>query len=215
MGSALSIGLTLGGLSALGSFANSQSQAAQQRAQAAAYATQAEQTRNQARYQQEKGRIEAENIDRQKSQMRRDFEQLQGRNRSLLAAGNVDPTSGSAMDVQLGNIEMFANDIGENAYQKALKEWETREQVKQTQYQADIYDAQSSNLERTAGNIGQSLLTAGLSGASGFLSGYTMAGGAFGAGKGTLLKETNWDKVYNKGLEMRHPSGKWTFLRTN
>ena len=178
MGSAAALALTVGGLTAANSLANSQAQAARQRAQASAMQSQADATRQQAALTAEKGRIEAENFDRQKSELRREYEDIQGRNRSLLAAGNVDMSSGSARDVSLGNIERLAADVGENAYQKALKEWETAQDVKNLSYQAATLDAQGSYLKKSAGNLGTSLLTAGLSGLTPGLGMYGMAGGS-------------------------------------
>ena len=164
MGSAaaLAIGGLTGGLTAINSFAASRLQAAQQKAQGQALQAQANVTRQQAAITAEKGRIEAENFDRQKSALRREYEDIQGRNRSLLAAGNVDMGSGSALSTSIGNMERFAADVGENAYQKALKEWETAQEVKNLTYQADMYDAQGSFLKKSAGNLGASLLSAGL-----------------------------------------------------
>jgi len=177
VGSAATIGLVMGGLAAGSSLLGSAQQQSQARAQAKAMSAQAAATRQQAELEAQKGRVEAENIDRQKSALRRDFEAAQGRNRSLLAAGNVDMTSGSALNVSIGNINRFADDIGENAYQKSLKEWETAQNVKALNYQADVYDAQSSYLKKSAGNLGTSLLTAGISGVTAGLGGYAMAGG--------------------------------------
>ncbi len=176
MGSAATLGLVMGGLSAASSLAGSVAQSRQQKAQAAAMSAQADMTRQQAAIEAQKGRIGAENTERQKSVLRRDFEELQGRNRSLLAAGNVDMTSGSALDVSLGNIRRFAQDMGENAYQKALKEWETAQNVRSLRYRADSHDARSSYLKRSAGNLGTSLLSATLSGMSAGLAGHAGAG---------------------------------------
>ena len=178
MGSAAVLGLTIGGLTAAGSLASSQAQAAQQKAQADALQAQSSAARQQADMQRRKGEIEAQEYDRQRSLLRRQFEETQGRNRSLLAAGNVDMSSGSALNVSMGNIERFASDVGENAYQKALSLWSSEQQAKNLDWQADIYNAQSSYLNKTAGNLGTSLLTAGLSGLTSGLGTYTMAGGS-------------------------------------
>lgn len=198
MGSAAVLGLTMGALSAAGSLASSQAQAAQQKAQASAL-------RQQAALTAEKGRIESENFDRQKSALRREYEDIEGRNRSLLAAGNVDMSSGSALSTSLGNIERFASDVGENAYQKALKEWETAQDVKNLEYQANVYDAQGSFLKKSAGNLGSSLLTAGLSGLSSGLGMYGMAGGElsslFGSGSGAgsaAAKQLDPEELYRR-----------------
>ena len=190
MGASLTMmSLVAGGLSAVSSFVGAEQQRRQQKAQASALASQADMTRRQADIAKQKGRVEAENIDRQKSALRRDFEAMQGHNRSLLAAGNVDMGSGSALDVSLGNIDRFAGDMGENAYQRALKEWETSENVNALHYQADSYDAQSSYLRKTAGNFMTSLLTSSLNGlaagvgASGS-AGYTLGAENPGVGSG-------------------------------
>ncbi len=179
MGGAAALALTMGGLTAANSFAASRQQAAQQKAQAGALRAQADATRRQAALAARAGRIEAENLDRQQSALRREFEEAQGRNRSLLAAGNVDMSSGSALDVSLGNIERFAADVGENRYQKALREWETAQEVKNLEYQAATQEAQGSYLKKSAGNLGASLLTAGLAGLTSGLGMYSMAGGSF------------------------------------
>ena len=174
---ALPLALVAGGLTAAGSLASSQTQAAQQRAQANALQAQANASRQQADIQRQKGEIEAQGYDRQREQLRRQFRETQGRDRSLLAAGNVDMGSGSALDVSLGNIDRFAADVGENAYQKALARWDAEQQAKTLDFRADTYDARSSYLNRAANNIGASLLTAGLSGLNSGLRFYRMAGG--------------------------------------
>ena len=145
-------------LTLVSSVMENEQQRAQREAQGDAMEAQAAAQRQQAQLIQEKGNIEARNIEKQKRQLRREFEQAQGHNRSLLAAGNVDMSSGSAMDVSLGNIDRFAAEVGQNAYDVALKKWETDEQVKAANYQADIYDAQGSYLQNSAGSFGTSLL---------------------------------------------------------
>ena len=192
MGSAAALALTVGGLTAAGSLASSQTQAAQQRAQSDALQAQSSVARQQAAQQRQKGEIEAQEYDRQRSMLRRQFEETQGKNRSLLAAGNVDMSSGSALDVSLGNINRFAADVGENRYQQALSRWGSEQQAKSLDWQAGLYDAQSSYLNKTAGNLGTSLLTAGLSGLTSGLGVYTMAGGRLstlfdGGGSGSGL----------------------------
>ena len=173
-------------LSAISTVMGSERQRAQQEAQAGAMEAQANVTRQQAELQQQKGDIEARNIERQKRQLRREFEAAQGHNRSLLAAGNVDMTSGSALDVSLGNIDRFAAEMGQNAYDVALKRWETAEQVKATKYQADVYDAQGSYLSSTAGSLGTSLLKGAIQGGLTFASLY---GSSAFAGQGGTAKD--------------------------
>lgn len=189
MGSAATLALAVGGLTGVGSLAASQTKAAQQRMEADALRAQADVSRQQAEMQRRQGEVEAQNYDRQKSQLRREFTATQGKNRSLLAAGNVDMASGSALDVSLGNIDRFAADVGENAYQKALALWSAEQQARTLDAQADIYSAQSSYLRRTAGNLGTSLLTAGLSGLTSGLGVYSMAGGNIAGLFGTAGKK--------------------------
>lgn len=217
MGSALTIGLAMGGLSTATSLLGAENARRQQLAQASAMRDQAAMTRQQAELAAQKGRLEAEDIDRRKSVLRREFENVQGRNRSLLAAGNVDMGSGSALDVSLGNMDNFAADWGENQYQKLLKEWETNQNVKSLNRQAEVYDAQGSHLKSSAGNLGTSLLTAGISGLISGLGGYSMAGGRlpglpelFGKG-GTSLARLG-DRA-RAGIWGKGGMGNWSTFR--
>ena len=159
---------------------SSENERANANAQADALEAQALTTRRQAELQAQKGELEARNIDRQKAKLRREFEAQQGHNRSLLAAGNIDMSSGSAADVAEGNILHFGQEMGENAYDVALKRWETNEQVKAMNYQADVYDAQSSYIASSAGSFGTSLLKGALQGAMTF--GTMYGASALGAG---------------------------------
>ncbi|MBQ9407271.1 MAG: hypothetical protein IJU37_11125 [Desulfovibrio sp.] len=159
-------------LTAVSTVMSSEQQRMQRQAQGNAMEAQAQAQRQQAQLMQQKGDMERRQIERQRSQLRREFEQAQGHNRSLLAAGNVDMSSGSAMDVSLGNIERFASEVQENAYEAALKKWETNEQVKMANYQADVYDAQGSYLKSSAGSLGTSLLKGAVAGAMSFGSSY-------------------------------------------
>ena len=159
--------------SAMSSFAQSRVQASQARAQAATMEAQGELLRKQASLVQQRGEIEARAIDRRKLELRRAFQDLQGRNRANLGAGFVDMSSGSPFEVSEGNIQRFADDRGENAYAVALKRWETQQQVNAMNYQADMYDAQSSYLSRSGNNLFGSLLQAGMAG----FGSYAMLGG--------------------------------------
>lgn len=154
----LSLGLIMGGVSAAGSLVSGISQKNQQRVQA-------QNLEQQAAAQAAASQIEAEGIDRRKAQIRRDYEQMQGRNAASLGAGNVDLSSGSAMDVAQGNANLFAQDVGANAYEAALAKWRGLNQAKALQSQADQLTKQSNNYLPT-------LLDAGLSGISGFMSGF-------------------------------------------
>lgn len=217
MGSALGLGLALGGVSAATSFLGQAAQASQQRnqmnAQAAAQEAQAAEYRRQSEMARQRGDVEAANIERRKSGLRRQFNELQAANRARLGAGNVDMSSGSALAISEGNINRFAMDLGENAYEKAMKEWESNESVKSLKYQADTADAQASYLWQSATAMRPNLLTSLLSGASGFVSGYSLAGGRFFSDTAASAAKTGiWDKATASGLYMRHPSGKIAFV---
>lgn len=203
-------GIISGALAAMSAFGGSMAQGGSQRMQAAAMRSQAEASRRNADIALERSRAEALEQDRQKSRLRREFGNVMADNRVSLAAGNVDMSSGSAMDVANGNINNFAADLADNSYARAMRLWEGRQQHKNLNWQADVQDANASYLRRTAANMGTSLLSAGLAGAGGFAGGYTMAGGSlsnlFGSGGAAGL----WDKpAAGGGLLMRHPSGKW------
>ena len=172
MGSALTIGLVSGGLSALSSLGSGMAQSNQQRQQAKAMEVQAANTRAQAEMERQRGQIEAETIAKQKSRLTKEYQQGQARNRVNLAAGNIDMTSGSALKLQEGNADAYAADVGENEYQRLLKINETNNNFRAMQWQADQFDANASYLKRTAGNLGTNLLTAALAGtASGLTAG--------------------------------------------
>lgn len=178
MGSAMTIGAVMGGLNAAGSLINSAQQSAQFQSQANAAKAQARVYEQQARQREETGRVEAQRQDEQKSKIRKAFEDLQSRNRSLLGAGNVDMTSGSALQVAQGNIENFSQDMGDNAYATAMKEWSARQDAERLKTSAANARAQADSLTKQSYNAFPSLLNAAISGASGFASGYTMAGGS-------------------------------------
>lgn len=168
MGWALGSMIASSVLSTVSTVYNSEVQRQQQQSQANMLDAQANATRRQADLQARQGELEAQEIERQKSKLRREFEAAQGRNRSLLAAGNVDMSSGSAADVSEGNIDRFAAEVGENAYSAALKRWETEEQRKQGYYQADLYNAQATYLNRSSGSLGLSLLKGAIAGGAQF-----------------------------------------------
>lgn len=172
------LGLITGALGALGSFAQTMSQGNMQRQQAAQLRAQAGMERRQAQIEQAQGQAEARRIEARKSELRRAYRDTEAKNRSLLAAGNVDLYSGSASQVSEGNINRFAADTGENYYDRALALWQAEENAKRLRYQASAHSANASYLNKTAANLGTSLLTAAISGAGGFASGYTMAGGS-------------------------------------
>lgn len=173
----LTLALTAGGLSALSSLqqtsaANKQAQYQQDIAKA-----NAEAARNQAKITAEKGRIEGENLDRERSALRRQYADLQSGNIASLGALGVDMSSGSALDTLEGNALRFSQDVALNRYQKALSEWETGENVKALEANAANYDAAASYYGSTVKGLGNSLLTAGITGLTSGIGAYAMAGG--------------------------------------
>lgn len=174
----MTLGIISGALAAGSTFLSSQAANQRQAAQASYMESQARVARSQGESELARGRAEAEAIDRRKSRIHGQFNETQGRNRAMLGAGNVDMTSGSAARVAEGNINAFAADLGENQYQKLMKLWEAMENRKVAAYQADVMSSQASWLQRTNGNIGTSILSSALAGASGFASGYTLGGGS-------------------------------------
>lgn len=173
---ATTLGLAMGGATALSTLVNGLSGIGQQQAQGKAQEKQADQMRQRARLQEQAGRIESEALDKQKSQLRQQYADLAGRNKVSLGTGNIDPSSGSALQVADGNAARFGADIGETAYSRALKQWETQAQVQSTLYQADTLDKQASYSQRTAINLLPTILGAGLQGAGSFLHGYSFGG---------------------------------------
>lgn len=174
---ALSLGLAAGGLGMLGSVAASETANTRQRMQASQLEAQSAVARRQAELTRQQGEQDAYETGRKRSQIRRQFQELQSANNVRLGAGNVDMTSGSAEAVSLGNINRFANDMGENSLERATRLWQAQENARMQDWQADALNANSSYLRRTAGNLGTSLLTGMINGASSFASVYTMAGG--------------------------------------
>lgn len=221
-------GIIAGALGALSSFSSSIQAGSAQRQQAEMMKANAELMRRNAQVEAERGRQEAYELDSRKSKLRREFMETQAHNRVALGTGNVDMTSGSALDVSLGNIDSFAADMEDNAFTVAMKNWETNEKVKGMEHQAANMDANATYLDKTAANLGSSLLTAGLSGAMGFAGAYSMAGGSlsslfgFGSSTGTQAAglpaisggATNWQglttpeglsqyaKIFPQGLKL-------------
>ena len=184
---ATTLALTMGGLSALSSLqqtsaANKQAQYQQDVAKA-----NAEAARNQAKITAEKGRIEGENLDRERSALRRQYADLQSGNIASLGALGVDMSSGSALDTLEGNALRFSQDVALNRYQKALSEWETGENVKALEANAANYDAAASYYGSTVKGLGNSLLTAGITGLTSGIGAYAMAGGFGGSSSSGLF----------------------------
>lgn len=187
-------GIISGALSAFSAFSAAQQQSARQRNQARMLEANAQITRQNAEREAQAARVEAQQQEREKSKLRREYEDMQARNRLALGAGNVDMSSGSALDVSLGNIQNFSIDMGDNAYAAAMKKWEADETERQGRQSARVMEENASWLKRSSGNFATSLLTAGISGLGGFAQGYSLAGGSlsglFGAGKAAKVAAT-------------------------
>ena len=182
---AMTLALAAGGLSALSSIASTNAQNRQAKYQAGVAEAQAQQARNQAKITAEQGRIESENLDRKRNALTRQYADLQAGNAASFGALGVDMSSGSAMDIMKGNASRYAQDVGENRYQKAVSEWSTRQNVNSALTSAKNYDSQASYYKSTVQGLGSTLLTAGLSGLTSGLGTYAMAGG-FGNASGAL-----------------------------
>jgi hypothetical protein len=112
----------------------------------------------------------------EQKKVKRKYTAAAGTNRSLLAAGNVVITSGSALDLLEGNYNRFADDMGEMEYQKELIGWEGRREAQVQDWEADVALSNASYLEKTAGSTGKSLLAGGMTGVGTFASGYASGG---------------------------------------
>lgn len=111
------------------------------------------------------------NMDRQRTQMRREYDAEQGKNLSMLAASGMDISSGSAFDLLSGNADIFAADMGEALRNRGFAQWEGQNKVAGLQHEAQMHDSKAGFLRSTKTNLGNSLLNAGIAG-----------GGAIGSG---------------------------------
>lgn len=198
---AATLALAAGGLSAVSSMASTSQANRDAKYQAQAAEANARAARNQAKITAEKGRIEAENIDRERSALTRAYADMQAGNAASFGALGVDMSSGSAADVFAGNASRYASDVALNSYQKNVAEWETRQNVNAALTNAANYDNQASYYKSTVQGLGSTLLTAGLAGLTSGLGVYSMAGGFGGmeglAGAGGAGAKMNG---LNKGL---------------
>lgn len=189
---ATTLALTMGGLSALSSLSQTRQRNIQARSQQAQMEANAQAARNQARITAEQGRIEAENLDRERSALRREYADAQAGAAASLGALGVDMSSGSAAALMQGNASRFAADVGANLYQKSVSAWATRQNVRAQEANARNFENTADWYGSTASNLGQSLLTAGLSGLASGISAYSSAGGFGGSGGGT---SRYWDRA--------------------
>ena len=198
---AATLALAAGGLSAVSSIVSTSQANRDAKYQAQAAEANARAARNQAKITAEKGRIEAENIDRERSALTRAYADMQAGNAASFGALGVDMSSGSAADVFAGNASRYASDVALNSYQKNVADWETRQNVNAALTNAANYDNQASYYKSTVQGLGSTLLTAGLAGLTSGLGVYSMAGGFGGmeglAGAGGAGAKMNG---LNKGL---------------
>ena len=172
------------GISMASGFSGSMRQGAEQRQQAKQMEANSWLARENASRSLRKGYAEAYELDRQRARLTRDFRQKQGINRAALGAGNVDMSSGSALDVSHGNIDAYALDMADNKYAVAMKKWESQAEYANLHNQADVLEANASYLNRTAPNLLSSIISSALGGIGSGVSAYSAAGGSFGLGKG-------------------------------
>lgn len=194
---ATTLALTMGGLSALSSLSQTEAQNQQAKYQQAQMRANAAAARNQAKITAEQGRIEAENLDRERDALRRQYADLQSGNMVSLGALGVDMSSGSAAATLEGNANRFAADVGANRYQKSVSEWATRQNVRAQEVQAQNFENAASWYGKTVKNLGQSLLTAGISGLASGISAYSMAGGFGGASTSATTLESTKEAIAN------------------
>ena len=164
-------------ITATSSYIQSQAQNRQAEYQSAVARANAEALRNQAEVERLSGIAQKEAVELKRSELTKQYRSQQGSNISLLAASGVDVGSSSAQDLLTGNAIAYASDVGENAYQAQLTQWESDYKRKNLLWQADVQDAQASYLSSTVSGLGTSLLTAGLSGAGAGLGTYAAFGG--------------------------------------
>lgn len=127
-------------------------------------------------------------VDKQRSMLTRLYKNTQAAATATFAAGNVDISTGSALDSLTGNEVRYASDMAQNSYAKALIEYEGN--VNQTGYdmQSNIYkinakysqdmsgyyNSLSDYYSSTIKGMGETVLTSGLSAlGSGLSNGYS------------------------------------------
>jgi hypothetical protein len=142
----------------------------------------------------------------ERDKLSREYQAQAGANRGLLASGNVDIASGSAADSLLGNAMLYSEDLAANRYNRVLAGWQANENARQARWQGDTasaqsqaYSQQASWLNQSAGGIGDSLLSAGIAGASTFASGYLKGGGFGGTGGTTSTSASTLGATFRQG----------------
>ena len=140
--------------------------------------------------------------DRDKTKTKRAYISAAGTNMNLITGGNVDPSSGSALALLEGNLNRYADDMGELEYDKELATWTGNRQAQIKDWEADMGFNNASFLSRTAGSVGQSLLTGAAAGASSYYGAKSAAGSsAAPTVAGTKLKQVSPSKgTFNFGV---------------
>jgi hypothetical protein len=182
--------LVMGALGAISAFQQAEAQRVQQQYEAEIARNNAVAKQQQAEIVRQRTESERVAADEESHEVKRKYLDAAGTNMSLLASKNVDISTGSALDLLEGNLNAFADDMGEMAYQKELNTWAGKREAQVFDYEADVLNSNASFLERTAGSVGQSLLTAGLSGLGGGLSTFA-GGGGFSAGSTSTITPTS------------------------
>lgn len=177
----LALGLAMGGASAASTLLSGFSENRQAKANAQAQEVQAENIRRQAEIAKQQGELEVQAKDKERAALTRQYQEMQGKNAVSLGAGNVDASTGSALAVADGNASAFASDIGDNAYSRANLAVSNLNQYRASTAQAANLDAQASAAKSRS--LFPTLLGTALSGASGFMSGYSFGGKFPGAKK--------------------------------
>lgn len=171
--------VVMGAMSMMSSMNKSNEANAQAKYQQSQMEANAQAARSQAKITAQRGRVEAENIDSDKQALTRQFADAQSGAVANLGALGVDMSSGSAANVLQGNANAYAEDVGQNRYQKAFSQWETRQNVNAQLTTAKNYDNAASYYASTVKSLGQSLLTGGMSGMATGLGAYSSMGGSF------------------------------------
>ena len=169
--------ILMGVFAAMQTFQQAEAQRRQQKYQADVARNNALAKEQQAEIVAARTEAEREAADVEKNKLSHKYRASAGENMSILAASNLAVGTGSAMDLFEGNLNRYADDMGELEYAKELKSWAGRRESQVLDWEADSLRENASFLDATAGSLGQSLLTAGLSGASTGMGTYAVAGG--------------------------------------
>jgi len=164
-------------ISAVGSQQQAQAKAAQDRYNASVAENQAIAYGQEAEIKQRRTEIDQRAIELEKEKARAEFEQERGRNVSMMAAGNVDLSSGSPLAILTGNVNAFQNDMDELDYQRDLIGWSGQREADILKWQAATSLGQSKFIKGQIPSAGQSLFSSALGGVAAGASTYYAAGG--------------------------------------